>query len=87
VRERDVLGNQAGGMDENSLVVAFPAFLCARHQLVDLRIEPLAREQARLDRALELALQHVEFPAVDDDLVHLRPAGGIEFAARQRNEG
>ena len=64
-----------------------PAFLRARNELVDLAMELRAREQAPFDHSLELALQHVEFPAVDDDLVHLRPAGGVELAARQRNEG
>src|SRR5215471_14620851 len=51
----------------------------ARYQLVDLAMELRARELARLDHPFELALQHVKIPTVDDDLVHLRPAGRIEF--------
>src|SRR5262249_6520169 len=71
----------------NPLVIALAALLRARYQLVDLAMELRARELTRLDHPFELALQHVEVPTVDDDLVHLRPAGRIELAARQRDEG
>src|SRR5205807_8365571 len=83
----DVLRYQPRGVDQNPLVIAFAALLRAREQFVDLGIQLLAREQPRLDGALELALQHVEVPAVDDDLINLRPAGRIELASRQRDEG
>ena len=83
----NVLRHKARGVDQDALIVALPALLRADDQLLDFRVELLAREQAAFDHALELALQHVEFPAVDDDLVHLRPAGRIELAARQRDEG
>src|SRR2546430_267093 len=69
VCQRDVLRYKAGSMDQNSLVIALAALLLARYQLVDLAMELLARELARLDHPLELALQHVEVPTVDDDLV------------------
>src|SRR6516164_11131951 len=71
----DVLRHEAGGVNQNPLVVALPTFLLTRYQLVDLAIKLSARELARLDHAPELTLQHVEVPTVDDDLVHLRPAG------------
>src|SRR5262249_46367505 len=87
VGERDVLRDDPRGVDENSLLIAFAAFLRARDQFVDLGIKLLAREQPRLDGTLELALQHVEVPAVDDDLIHLRPARRIELASRQRDAG
>src|SRR5262249_8475261 len=87
VCKRDVLRDETGGVDQNSLVIALATLLLARYQLVDLAVELLARELARLDHPLELALQHVEVPTVDDDLVHLRPARRIELAARQRDEG
>src|SRR6266540_4787764 len=87
MRQRDVLRDQAGGVDQDALVVALAALLLSGHHLVDLGMELLAREQAGLDRAPELALKHVELPAVDHDLVHLRPAGRIELAPRQRDEG
>src|SRR6516164_3405303 len=83
----DVLRHEARGVNQNPLVVALAALLLARYQLVDLAIKLFARELARLDHAPELTLQHVEVPTVDDDLVHLRPAGRIELAARQRDEG
>src|SRR5262249_59828269 len=73
--------------NQNPLVVALAALLLARYQLVDLAMKLFARELARLDHAPELTLQHVEVPTVDDDLVHLRPTGRIELAARQRDEG
>src|SRR6202171_4490483 len=75
VCQRNVLRHKAGGMDQNPLVIALPTGLRARHQLVNFAVKLLAREQAGLDHAPELALQQVEFPTVDDDLVHLRPAG------------
>src|SRR5215831_5646172 len=87
VCQRDVLRDETGGVDQNSLVIALATLLLARYQLVDLAVELLARELARLDHPLELTLQHVEIPTVDDDLVHLRPARRIELAARQRDEG
>src|SRR5499427_3016072 len=87
VCQRDVLRDEAGGMDQNPLVIALAALLRARYQLVDLAMELRARELTRLDHPFELALQHVEVPTVDDDLVHLRPAGRIELAARERDEG
>src|SRR5258705_12622140 len=70
VCQRDILRYQAGGVDQNPLVIALPAFLLARNQLVDLALKIVARELSRLDHVLELPLQHVEVPAVDDDLVH-----------------
>src|SRR5262249_4682167 len=82
VCQRDVLRDEASGMDQNSLVIALATLLLARYQVVDLAMELRARELARLDHPLELALQHVEVPTIDDDLVQLRPAGRIELAAR-----
>src|SRR5262245_41302539 len=87
VCQRDVLRDEAGGMDQNSLVIALATLLLAQYQVVDLAMELRARELARLDHPLELALQHVEVPTVDDDLVQLRPARRIELAARERDEG
>src|SRR3954451_13899667 len=83
----NVLRDKARGVDQDALIVALPALLRADDQLLDLRMELLAREQAAFDHPLEFALQHVELPAVDDNLVQLRPAGRIELAARQRDEG
>src|SRR6266849_10413459 len=87
VCQRHVLRHKPGGVDEDAFIVALTAHFRASDELVDLGVKPIAREQAAFDHALELALQQVEFPAVDDDLVELRPAGGIELAARQRDEG
>ena len=55
----------------------------ARHQILYFAMQLFARKQAAVDGAPEFLLQHVEFPAVDDHLVHFRPAGRIELAARQ----
>src|SRR5262249_61254464 len=85
--QRHVLRNETCCMDQNSLVIALATLLLARYQLVDLAMELRARELARLDHPLELALQHVEVPTVDDDLVQLRPARRIKLAACQRDEG
>src|ERR1043166_6258414 len=85
--ERPVLRYQPGRMDQNALVVALAARLGAGDQLLDLGVQLFAREQSAVDHAAELALEHVELPAVDHDLVHLRPAGRIELAPRQRDEG
>src|SRR5690349_12133490 len=85
--QRHILGHEATRMNENPFLLALATLFCARYELLNLSMELLAREQTRLDGALELALQHVELPAIDDDLVHLRPAGGIEFAACERDEG
>ena len=74
-------------MDQDALVIALAPDLPAGNQFMDFRMQLLAREQAGLDHLLELGLQHVEFPGVDHDLVHLRPAGRVELAPRQRNEG
>src|SRR5215472_483196 len=87
VCQRDVLRDETGGMDQNSLVIALAALLLARYQVVDLAMELRTRELARLDHPPELALQHVEVPTVDDDLVELRPARRIKLAACQRDEG
>src|SRR5262249_57104559 len=52
VGERDVLRDEPRGVDENSLVIAFAAFLRVRDQFVDLGIKLPAREQPRLAGAL-----------------------------------
>src|SRR6516164_5590230 len=85
--QRHVLRHEPGGVNQNALVVALAAFLGSGNELVNLAVKLRARELALLDHAFELALEHVEFPAVDHDLVDLRPAGGIELAPRQRDEG
>src|SRR3982074_1458651 len=74
-------------MYQDALVGAFASRLGAGHQLMDLAVELRAREQPAFDGATELALEHVVFPAVDDDLVHFRPAGRIELAPRERDKG
>src|SRR5215470_510137 len=73
VCQRHVLRHKPGGVDEDALIIALAALFRAGHELVDFAVELPVREQAALDHALELALQHVEVPAVDDDLVELRP--------------
>src|SRR5688572_17621221 len=84
--QSDVLRDKPGRMNEYALIVALASLLLTGRQLMDFCVELLAREQAGFDRAPELALQHVEIPAVDDDLVELRPAGRIELAASERDE-
>src|ERR1700730_7989069 len=51
--ERHILRNKTGGVDENTIVRALAAFLCARYQLVDFGVERLARKLAHFDHALE----------------------------------
>src|SRR5262249_17755605 len=87
VCQRHVLRHKASGVDEDALIVVLAALLRAGDELVDLGVELVARELSAFDHALELALQHVEFPTVDDDFIHLRPAGRVELPARQRDEG
>src|SRR6185437_4537035 len=86
VRECNVLRNQPRGVNENPLVVAVAPFLLAGNEFVYLGVKLIAGKQARFDRVSELALQHVEFPAVDHDFVHLRPPGRIELAPGERDE-
>src|SRR5215472_16381310 len=85
--QRHVLRHEPGGVNQNALVVVLAAFLGSGNELVNLAVKLRARELALLDHALELALEHVEFPAVDHDLIDLRPTGGIKLAPRQRDEG
>src|SRR5690242_21496009 len=62
------------------------ADLLSCDELVDFRVNLLPREQAGLDHALELALEHVEFPGNDHNLIHLRPAGRIERSEEHTSE-
>src|SRR5262245_23590491 len=85
--QRHVLRYESGGVNENPLFIALAPLLRAGDELVNFAVQLPARELALLDHALELALQHVEFPAVDHDLVQFRPASRVELAPRQRDEG
>src|SRR5262252_10348782 len=59
VCQRHILRHKPGGVDEDALIVTLAAHLRACDELVDLGIQPVAREQAAFDHAFELALQHV----------------------------
>src|SRR5690348_14555181 len=84
--ERDILGNESGRVNQDALVSTLAAFLLADDELLDFGVQLLAREETGLDGVPEVFLEHIELPAVDDDLVHLRPAGRIELAACKGNE-
>src|SRR5579859_4156380 len=87
MRERYVLGNKPGGVDQDPLIVALAPLLLAGDEFVDLGVQPVTRKQSKLDCVLEFALEHVKLPAVDYDLIHLDPSGRVELAPRQRDEG
>src|SRR5258705_9789880 len=74
-------------MNQNTLVVALAAAFLTRNKFLDFAIELRARKQAGFDHLPEFFLKDIEFPAVDDDLVHLAPPRRIELAPRKRNEG
>src|SRR5262249_17747166 len=65
----DVLRHKPRRMDQDALIVTLAARFRTGDELLDLGVQRVAREQLAFDHAPELALEHVEFPAVDDDLV------------------
>src|SRR5262245_42017332 len=87
IRERDVVGDEAGRMAEDSLVGACAAGLRASGNLLDFRMHAGAPELAFLHHRGEHRHAHVHFEAVEHDLVHAQPVVRVELAARQRDEG